>query len=58
MKFVFPNFSLKIQFLSIAWSWDSALGVVTDYGLDGQGVGLQVLVGTRFFFCPRCPDQF
>jgi hypothetical protein len=35
-------------------NWFSATG----YGLDGQGVGVRVPVGARFFFSPRHPDRF
>jgi hypothetical protein len=27
------------------WSWDSAVGIATSYGLDDRGVGVRVLVG-------------
>jgi hypothetical protein len=37
---------------------DSAVGIVTGYGLDGQGVGVRVLVGVRFLSSPRCPHRF
>jgi hypothetical protein len=36
----------------------SAVGVVTDYRLDGRAVGVQVPIGARIFSSPRCPDQF
>jgi hypothetical protein len=39
-------------------SWDSAVGIATDYGLDGWGVAVWVLVGARIFSSPHCPDQF
>jgi hypothetical protein len=39
-------------------SWDSAVGIATDYGLDGRGVGVRVLVGARIFYSPRRPDRF
>jgi hypothetical protein len=31
---------------------------IVQYGLDGRGVGVRVLVGARFFSCPRRPDRF
>jgi hypothetical protein len=37
-------------------SRDSIVGIVTDYGLDDQGVGVQVPVGVRIFTFPCCPD--
>jgi hypothetical protein len=35
---------------------DSAVGIATGYGLDDQGVGVQVPVGSRIFSFPHCPD--
>jgi hypothetical protein len=29
--------------------WDSAVGIVTGYGLDGRGVGVRVPVGGKIF---------
>jgi hypothetical protein len=37
-------------------SQDSAFGIATGYGLDDQGVGAQVPVGSRIFSSPRHPD--
>jgi hypothetical protein len=37
-------------------SRDSAVGIVTGYGLDDQGVGVQVPVGARIFYSPRRSD--
>jgi hypothetical protein len=37
-------------------SWDSAFIIMTGYGLDDQGVGVRVPVGSRIFSSPRCPD--
>jgi hypothetical protein len=37
-------------------SRDSSVGIVTGYGLDGQGVGIRVPVKVRFFSSPRGPD--
>jgi hypothetical protein len=34
--------------LTVAQSWDSAVGIATGYGLDGQGIGARVPVGARF----------
>jgi hypothetical protein len=39
-------------------SRDSTVGIATGYGLDGQGVGVQVPVGSRIFSSPRRPDRF
>jgi hypothetical protein len=33
------------------------VGIATGYGLDYQGVGVQVLVGARIFISPRHPDR-
>jgi hypothetical protein len=32
------------------WNRDSAVGIATGYGLDDQGVGVRVPVGSRIFF--------
>jgi hypothetical protein len=37
-------------------SWDSAVGISTDYSLDSQGIEVQVLVGSRIFSSHH-PDQ-
>jgi hypothetical protein len=37
-------------------SRDSAVGIATGYGLDDQGVGVRVPVGSRIFSSPRRPD--
>jgi hypothetical protein len=37
-------------------SWDSAVGIATGYGLDDQGVRVQVSVGARTFTSPCRPD--
>jgi hypothetical protein len=39
-------------------SRDSAVSIVTRYGLDSWGVGVQVPVGARFFSSPHPPDRF
>jgi hypothetical protein len=38
-------------------SRDRAVGIATGYGLDDQGVGVQVTVGSRIFSSPRRPDR-
>jgi hypothetical protein len=48
LPFLFPN--------SDGRSLDSVVGIVTGYGLDDQGVWVQVLVGSRIFSSPRHPD--
>jgi hypothetical protein len=37
------------------WSWGSAVSIATGYELDDWGVGVQVLVGARFFFSSPLP---
>jgi hypothetical protein len=39
-------------------SLDSAVGIVTGYGLDDRGVGVRVPAGSRIFSSPHCPDWF
>jgi hypothetical protein len=36
-------------------SWDSAVSIVTGHGLDGQGVGFQVPIGSRIFSTSSTP---
>jgi hypothetical protein len=38
-------------------SRDGAVGIATGYGMDGQGVGVRVPVGSQIF-SPRRPDGF
>jgi hypothetical protein len=40
----------------IVRSRDRAVGIATDYGVDGRGVGVPVPVGARIFSSPRRPD--
>jgi hypothetical protein len=35
----------------------SAVGIATGYGLEDQGVGVRVPVGSRIFSSPRRPDR-
>jgi hypothetical protein len=37
-------------------SQDSVVGIATGYGLDYQGVGVRVPVGSRILSSPRHPD--
>jgi hypothetical protein len=39
-------------YCTIIKSQESIVGIVTGYGLDDQGVGVQVPVGTRIFTSP------
>jgi hypothetical protein len=41
----------------ICVSRDSVVGIATCYGLDDQGVGVEVPVGVRIFTCPNRPDR-
>jgi hypothetical protein len=47
-----------VWLLKIFWSWDSAVGIATDYGLDNRRVRVRVPVGARIFSSPSLPDQF
>jgi hypothetical protein len=38
-------------------SWDSAVGIVTGYGLEDGGVGVRVPVGSRIFSSPHRSDR-
>jgi hypothetical protein len=38
-------------------SQGSAVGIVTGYGLDNQGVGVRVLGGSQIFSSPNRPDR-
>jgi hypothetical protein len=38
------------------WEADNAISIETGYGLDCQGVGILVPVGSRTFCPPRCPE--
>jgi hypothetical protein len=42
--------------LIIMMSWDSAVGIVTGYGLDDQEVGVRAPVWARMFISPCRPD--
>jgi hypothetical protein len=39
-------------------SRNSSVSIETGYGLDGQGPGVRVPLGTRFFSAPRRPGRF
>jgi hypothetical protein len=41
----------------IVRSRDGAVGIATGYGLDDQGVGVRVPVGSRIFSSPRRPER-
>jgi hypothetical protein len=36
---------------------DTEVGIATGYGLDDQGIGVQVPVGVRIYTSPRRPDR-
>jgi hypothetical protein len=46
-----------IKYTGNVRSRDSVVDMATDYGLDDQGVGVRVPVGSRIFSSPRCPDR-
>jgi hypothetical protein len=41
---------------NLTWSRDSAVGIETSYGLNDQGVGVRVPVGSKIFTSPNPPD--
>jgi hypothetical protein len=43
--------------LLLPHSWDSAVSIVTGYGLGDREVGDRVPVGSRIFSSPRRPDR-
>jgi hypothetical protein len=44
-------------FLCVDYSWDSAVGMATGYGLDDREVGVRILVWSRIFTSPCHPDR-
>jgi hypothetical protein len=54
---IMTEFSFMV-FRGFIVSRDSAVGIVTGYGMDGEWVRVRVPVGARFFFFPRRPDRF
>jgi hypothetical protein len=48
--------SIFSVYLACGMSRDSSVGIATDYGLQGRGVGVWVPVGSRIFSSPRRPD--
>jgi hypothetical protein len=40
------------------WSWDSAVGIATGYGLDDRGGRVRVQAGARIYPSPQRPDRF
>jgi hypothetical protein len=53
----FPVRSFEYSFGVILPSQDNAVGIATDYGLDGRGVGVRVTVVSRIFSSPRRSDR-
>jgi hypothetical protein len=49
-----PGGTEKTQNTSLS---DSVAGIVTNYGLDGRGVGFRIQVGSRISCSLRCPDR-
>jgi hypothetical protein len=45
------------QIFEYITSRDSVVGIATSYGLDDQGVGIRVPVGSRMFSSPNRPDR-
>jgi hypothetical protein len=48
----------EIIIVIIIGNRDSTVGIAADYGLDGRGVGVQVLVAARFFSSSGRPNRF
>jgi hypothetical protein len=48
---------LLLLLLLLLRNRDSTVGIGTDYELDDRGFGVQILVGSRIFSSPRCPDR-
>jgi hypothetical protein len=46
-----------LEYTQFIESRNEAVGIVTDYGLDNQGIGVQVPVGARIFTSPCHPNQ-
>jgi hypothetical protein len=46
-----------IQYMGLLRSRDSAVGIATGYGLDGTGVRVRVMIGSRIFSSPLRPDR-
>jgi hypothetical protein len=44
--------------MTFSGSWDSIVSIANGYRLEGQGVGVLVLVQERFFSSPCRPDWF
>jgi hypothetical protein len=56
-RFFYQSIIIIIIIIIIGKSRDSAVGIATGYGLDDQGVGVQVPVGARIFTSPCRPDR-
>jgi hypothetical protein len=52
--YVNNNFFTSVKYMSR----NSAVGMVSGYGLDDRCIGVRVLVEVRFFSSPRHPDLF
>jgi hypothetical protein len=48
LRFLFQVFRLKVSVHFSSGSRDSAVGIVTGYGLDNRGVGVLVPIGKEF----------
>jgi hypothetical protein len=51
------KFKYKIKVVYGVKSRDSAVGIVTEYGLDDQGVGVRVPIKSRIFSSLCGPDR-
>jgi hypothetical protein len=55
--FAVHNNASPLDMCPYSRSRDSSVGIATGYGLDGRGVEVQVLVGSRIFSSPRGRDR-
>jgi hypothetical protein len=53
----FLNINIFIYLLCYVNEFRGSVNIATGYGLDVQGVGIRVLVGSRIFSSSRRPDR-
>jgi hypothetical protein len=51
------NSLLKSKAIPVTWRRESSVGIATGYGLDDQGTGVRVPVGSSIFTSPYRPDR-
>jgi hypothetical protein len=57
LKVILCYWTIYVFPLDTTESRDSAVGIATGYGLDDQGVGVRVLVGSKIFISASLPDR-